>query len=77
MESVRPQLPTPPPEDDEAWRQARSTVRVVAIILAALGGLLLGFALRGVLLLIVVSIFFAYLLAPIVETVQGQGRRLG
>lgn len=70
----------PDVERDEAaaaWQQARATVRVIAIILATLGTVCLGYALRSIVLLIVLSIFFAYLLAPLADRLHGKGRRLG
>ncbi len=57
-----------------AWPQTRAILRIVWIILAALIAVLVGWwilrALTGVLLLLVLSIFFAYLIAPLVEFVH-------
>lgn len=60
-----------------AWQQARATVRVLAIILATIATVCLAYALRGIVLLIVLSTFFAYLLAPLVDRLHGKGRRFG
>lgn len=57
-----------------AMPQTRAILRVVFIILAALIAVVVGLwvlrALTGVLLLVVLSIFFAYLIAPLVEFVH-------
>lgn len=57
-----------------ALPQTRAILRVVLIVLAALISVLVGWwilrALTGVLLLLVLSIFFAYLIAPLVEFVH-------
>lgn len=54
--------------------QSRAILRIVLIVLAVLIAALVGWwilkALTGVLLLLVLSIFFAYLVAPLVEFVQ-------
>jgi predicted PurR-regulated permease PerM len=47
--------------------QIRATLRVVLLLLAVAGGLWLLYALQGVILLLVLSILFAYLIAPFVE----------
>ena len=72
--------PTAPVE--AAWLQARAIVRVVFIALAVAATLWVLYALTGVLLLVVLAIFFAYLLAPLVEfacrpiNVRGRARVL-
>lgn len=57
-----------------AWPQTRAILRVVWIALAAVLAVLAGWwilkALTGVLLLVVLAIFFAYLIAPLVEFVH-------
>lgn len=54
--------------------QTRAILRIVLIVLGVLAAALVGWwmlkALTGVLLLLVLSIFFAYLVAPLVEFVQ-------
>jgi predicted PurR-regulated permease PerM len=60
-----------------AWQQARATVRVLALILATIAAVCLAYALRSIVLLIVLSIFFAYLLAPLADRLHANGRRLG
>jgi predicted PurR-regulated permease PerM len=72
--------PTAPVE--APWLQARAIVRVVFIALAVAATLWVLYALTGVLLLVVLAIFFAYLLAPLVEfacrpiNVRGRARVL-
>ena len=64
------------------WRQTRTLLRVIFIVLAVAAALRVLYALTGVLLLIVLSIFFAYLIAPLVEfagrpfNVRGHGHAL-
>jgi hypothetical protein len=59
---------TAPPAPVEASRlQTRAIVRVIFIALAVAATLWLLHALIGVLLLVVLAIFVAYLLAPLVE----------
>src|SRR5229473_6870573 len=50
--------------------QTRAVLRILVILLAALGLLWIVYKLTTVLLLIVLSIFFAYLVAPLVDLVQ-------
>src|SRR5919199_4131683 len=57
-----------------AWAQPRVIVRIVSVVLLVLL-LVIGFlwllnALQSVILLVVLAIFFAYLIAPLVEFVQ-------
>jgi predicted PurR-regulated permease PerM len=46
---------------------SRAILRAVLLLLAVAAGLWMLYALRGVLLLLVLSLFFAYLIAPLVE----------
>jgi predicted PurR-regulated permease PerM len=58
------------------WSATRATLRTILVVLAVVAGLGLLYALRGIALLVVLSIFFAYLLAPVVERVHAPlGRR--
>ena len=50
--------------------QTRAVLRILIILLAALGLLWVVYKLTTVLLLVVLSIFFAYLVAPLVDLVQ-------
>ena len=58
--------------DDRAGRpapasQTRASLRLVLLLLAVAAGLWLLFALQGVILLLLLSMLFAYLIAPLVE----------
>src|SRR6266480_5869731 len=53
-----------------ALLQTRAVLRILVILLAALGLLWVVYKLTTVLLLVVLSIFFAYLVAPLVDLVQ-------
>jgi predicted PurR-regulated permease PerM len=53
-----------------AWVQTRVVLRIVLILLAVAALLWIVYKLTAVILLIVLSIFFAYLVAPIVDLVQ-------
>lgn len=53
-----------------AWVQTRVVLRIVAILLAVAASLWIVYKLQTVLLLIVLSVFFAYLVAPLVDLVQ-------
>jgi predicted PurR-regulated permease PerM len=53
-----------------AWVQTRVVLRIVAILLAVAASLWVVYKLQTVLLLIVLSVFFAYLVAPLVDLVQ-------
>lgn len=55
---------------EASWAQTRAILRVIFIILAVAGALWVLYALRDVILLAVLSIFFAYLIAPLVTLVQ-------
>src|SRR5437867_5799659 len=59
-----------------AWVQTRIVLRIVVILLAVAAVLWITYKLTAVLLLLVLSIFFAYLVAPLVDLVQ-QPLRLG
>ena len=64
------------------WLQTRTLLRVIFVVLAVVAALRILYALTGVLLLIVLSVFFAYLIAPLVEfacrpvNVRGHGHAL-
>src|ERR1700693_3946805 len=53
-----------------AWVQTRVILRIVAILLAVAAALWIVYKLTTVLLLVVLSVFFAYLVAPLVDLVQ-------
>ena len=53
-----------------AWAHTRTVLRVIFIILLVAGVLWLVYALQSVILLVVLAIFFAYLIAPLVEFVR-------
>jgi predicted PurR-regulated permease PerM len=53
-----------------AWLQTRAILRIIFILLAVAAFLWIVYKLTTVLLLIVLSIFFAYLVAPLVDLVQ-------
>ena len=59
------------PDPSDAWTQIRSVLRVLLTVLGVLAGLWLIYALAGVLALLLLSVFFAYVLAP------GVARRRG
>jgi len=65
-----------------AWAQTRTVLRVMLIALALAASLWIVYKLTHILLLIVLSIFFAYLVAPLVEfvhrpfTIGGRARTL-
>jgi predicted PurR-regulated permease PerM len=59
-----------------AWVQTRIVLRIIAILLVVAALLWITYKLTAVLLLLVLSIFFAYLVAPLVDLVQ-QPLRLG
>ncbi len=54
----------------ETWPQKRVVLRVIVIILLVAAMMWVLYKLEGVLLLIVLSVFFAYLIAPLVELVR-------
>ena len=53
-----------------AWLQTRAILRVIFIILLVAALLWMLYALEGVILLLILAIFFAYLIAPLVEFMQ-------
>jgi predicted PurR-regulated permease PerM len=53
-----------------AWVQTRVVLRIVVILLAVAAFLWIVYKLTTVLLLVVLSVFFAYLVAPLVDLVQ-------
>ena len=59
-----------------AWYQTRMVLRIITILLVVAAVLWVIYKLTAVLLLVVLSIFFAYLVAPLVDLVQ-QPLRLG
>ncbi|MCU1282516.1 MAG: transport protein, partial [bacterium] len=61
-------------ESVAARRQTRSILRVIVVVLLIAAASALLFALRGILLLILFSVFFAYLLAPVVELAHRPAR---
>jgi predicted PurR-regulated permease PerM/CheY-like chemotaxis protein len=65
-------------EPTDGWQQARATLRTLLVVVTTAAVVWLLFALRGIVLLIVLSVFFAYLVAPIVERLHAPiriGRR--
>ncbi|HEV2765609.1 MAG TPA: AI-2E family transporter, partial [Pyrinomonadaceae bacterium] len=56
------------------WSHTRAVLRVVMVVVAVILGVLVAYwtlkALTGVILLVVLSVFFAYLIAPLVELVH-------
>jgi predicted PurR-regulated permease PerM len=65
-----------PVEAVSSWLQTRAVLRILLLLLAVAGVLWVIYRLTTVILLIVLSIFFAYLVAPLVDLVQ-QPLRLG
>lgn len=67
---------------DHGWRQVRATLRIVLVVVAVAGVLWLIVQLKTIILLVVLSILFAYLIAPLVNlagrpfVVRGRQRRL-
>src|SRR3979411_481300 len=53
-----------------AWAQTRVVLRIVVILLAVAALLWIIYKLTAVILLVVLSVFFAYLVAPLVDLVQ-------
>jgi predicted PurR-regulated permease PerM len=50
-----------------SWSQTRALLRVILTLLAVAATMWIFYALRGVILLLVLAVFFAYLLAPLAE----------
>ncbi len=55
---------------EASWSQSRAVLRVIVLILVVAASLWLLYELQSVILLVVLSIFFAYLIAPLVEFVS-------
>ncbi|MGB7921876.1 MAG: AI-2E family transporter [Pyrinomonadaceae bacterium] len=55
---------------EASWPQTRAILRVIFIALAVAAALWLLYVLEGVILLVVLAVFFAYLIAPLVEFVH-------
>ncbi len=55
---------------EASWPQTRAILRVIFIVLAVAAMIWMLYALEGVILLVVLSIFFAYLISPLVELVR-------
>jgi predicted PurR-regulated permease PerM len=55
---------------EASWPQTRAIMRVIILILLVAALLWILYKLEGVILLVVLSIFFAYLIAPLVEFVR-------
>ena len=55
---------------EAAWPQTRAILRIIFIIMVVGAALWVFYALTGILLLVVLAIFFAYLIAPLVELVR-------
>jgi predicted PurR-regulated permease PerM len=55
---------------EASWPQTRAILRVIIIILLVAALMWVLYRLEGVLLLVVLSVFFAYLIAPLVEFVR-------
>ena len=53
-----------------AWAQTRLVLRIIVILLAVAAFLWIVYKLTTILLLVVLSVFFAYLVAPLVDLVQ-------
>jgi len=60
-----------------AWVQTRVVLRIVVILLSVAAFLWIVYKLQTVLLLVVLSVFFAYLVAPLVDVVQQPVRIAG
>ena len=52
------------------WAQTRAILGVILLVLAVAAGLWMLYKLEGVILLVVLAIFFAYLVAPLVDLAQ-------
>ncbi|MBA2734807.1 MAG: AI-2E family transporter [Acidobacteria bacterium] len=55
---------------EAAWPQTRAILRIIIIVLLVAAMMWVLYRIEGVILLIVLSIFFAYLIAPLVEFVR-------
>jgi predicted PurR-regulated permease PerM len=56
--------------NEVSWTQTRAILRVIFIALAVAAVLWTLYALEGVILLVVLAVFFAYLISPLVEVLQ-------
>ncbi len=61
---------------EASWPQTRAILRVIFIALAVAAALFILYELTGVLLLVVLAIFFAYLISPLVEMLR-RPRKVG
>jgi predicted PurR-regulated permease PerM len=52
------------------WTQTRAILGVILLVLVIAAGLWMLYTLRGVILLVVLAMFFAYLIAPLVDVVH-------
>jgi len=59
-----------PVENVSSWLQTRAVLRILLLLLVVAGFLWVVYRLTHVILLVVLSIFFAYLVAPLVDLVQ-------
>jgi predicted PurR-regulated permease PerM len=64
------QTPVPPENVVQTWLQTRAVLRILLLLLFVAGLLWVIYRLTPLILLIVLSIFFAYLIAPLVDLVQ-------
>jgi predicted PurR-regulated permease PerM len=55
---------------EASWAQTRAVLRVIFLVLAVAAALWTLYVLEGVILLLILSVFFAYLVAPLVEAVR-------
>ena len=67
---MTPRPDQPQVKEIAAWVQTRVVLRIIAILLAVAALLWITYKLTAVLLLLVLSIFFAYLVAPLVDLVE-------
>ncbi len=67
---MTPQSDQPQVKEVAAWVQTRVVLRIIVILLAVAALLWITYKLTAVLLLLVLSIFFAYLVAPLVDLVE-------
>src|SRR5215475_7505072 len=67
---MTPNDQAPPKETVAAWVQTRIVLRIITLLLVVAALLWIIYKLTAVLLLLVLSIFFAYLVAPLVDLVQ-------
>src|SRR5437763_15274579 len=65
MATERPTIEAAP-----SWVQTRAVLRILILLLAVAGLLWMIYRLTTVILLVVLSVFFAYLVAPLVDVVQ-------